>query len=64
MPGARPTATRRTWSHAAAPGWFDVLDLTETDLQRPELYRTRALRSDFASGFGSSEDYLTALDIG
>ncbi len=46
-----------------APGWFDVLDLTETDRDRPALYRTRALRSDFEGGFGSSEDYLHALNI-
>lgn len=44
-------------------GWFDVLDLTDTDLQRPQLYRSRALRSDFEGGFGSSEDYLQALGI-
>jgi FkbH-like protein len=46
-----------------APGWFDVLDLTDTDRDRPALYRTRALRSDFEGGFGSSEDYLHALNI-
>jgi FkbH-like protein len=46
-----------------APGWFDVLDLTDTDRERPALYRTRALRSDFEGGFGSSEEYLHALDI-
>ena len=45
------------------PGWFDVLELTDTDRQRPELYRSRALRSDFSGGFGSSTDYLQALDI-
>ncbi len=45
------------------PGWFDVLELTDTDKQRPALYRSRALRSDFAGGFGSSEDYLQALEI-
>jgi FkbH-like protein len=45
------------------PGFFDVLELTDTDRQRPELYRSRALRSDFAGGFGSSEDYLQALEI-
>ncbi|TDP94050.1 HAD-IIIC family phosphatase [Labedaea rhizosphaerae] len=44
-------------------GWFDVLELTDTDLKRPELYRTRAKRADFAGGFGSSEDYLAALEI-
>jgi FkbH-like protein len=46
-----------------APGWFDVLELTDTDRQRPALYRSRALRSDFAGGFGSSEEYLQALEI-
>jgi FkbH-like protein len=45
------------------PGWFDVMELTDTDLQRPELYRSRAMRSDFSGGFGSSQDYLRALDI-
>ncbi|MEO6503339.1 MAG: HAD-IIIC family phosphatase [Jatrophihabitantaceae bacterium] len=50
-------------SSLLAPGWFDVLDLTETDRDRPALYRTRALRSDFQGGFGSSEDYLHALSI-
>lgn len=45
------------------PGFFDVLELTDTDRQRPALYRSRALRSDFAGGFGSSEDYLQALEI-
>jgi len=46
-----------------APGWFDVLDLTETDRERPALYRTRALRTEFEGSFGSSEDYLQALAI-
>lgn len=46
-----------------AHGWFDVIELTDTDRQRPVLYRTRALRSDFSTGFGSSEDYLTALGV-
>ena len=46
-----------------AQGWFDVAELTETDLARPELYRSRTLRNDFAGGFGSSEDYLHALDV-
>ncbi|GAA2463860.1 HAD-IIIC family phosphatase [Winogradskya humida] len=44
-------------------GWFDVLDLTRTDRERPQLYRARALRSDFSTGFGSSSDYLTALGL-
>jgi FkbH-like protein len=42
-------------------GWFDVPELTDTDLERPELYRSRALRTDFSTGFASSEDYLQAL---
>jgi FkbH-like protein len=46
-----------------AGGWFDVLELTDTDRERPALYRTRALRSDFQEGFGSSQDYLQALGI-
>lgn len=44
-----------------ANGWFDVMDLTETDLARPDLYRSRALRSEYSSGFASSERYLHAL---
>lgn len=44
-------------------GWFDVPDITETDLRRPELYQARALRSEFSGGFGSSEEYLRALDL-
>lgn len=44
-------------------GWFDVPELTDTDRKRPELYRSRALRTDFATSFGSSEDYLAALGI-
>lgn len=45
------------------PGWFDVIDLTATDRARPGLYLSRAMRSDFACGFGSAEDYLHALNI-
>lgn len=44
-------------------GWFDILDLTETDVRRPELYRTRALRQDYSYGFESTEDYLRALEL-
>ncbi|RJQ81246.1 HAD-IIIC family phosphatase [Pseudonocardiaceae bacterium YIM PH 21723] len=44
-------------------GWFDVLDLTETDKKRPELYRTKARRADFSASFGSPVDYLRALGI-
>ncbi|WP_107422261.1 HAD-IIIC family phosphatase [Streptomyces lushanensis] len=44
-------------------GWFDVMALTETDRKRPELYRKRALRGTFSAGFGSSEEFLRALDL-
>jgi FkbH-like protein len=44
-------------------GWFDVPELTGTDRKRPEMYRARSERTDFSSGFGSSEDYLRALEI-
>lgn len=46
-----------------AHGWFDVMALTDTDRKRPELYRTRALRSDFSAGFSSAEDFLHALKL-
>jgi FkbH-like protein len=45
------------------PGWFDVPRLTDTDLKRPELYRSRALRTDFATAFASSEGYLRELGM-
>jgi FkbH-like protein len=45
------------------PGWFDVLQLTETDRERPRLYQSRAMRAEFSGGFASSEDYLRALDV-
>ncbi|MFI6480453.1 HAD-IIIC family phosphatase [Nonomuraea sp. NPDC050663] len=44
-------------------GWFDVPELTATDQQRADLYRSRALRNDYSKAFSSSEDYLQALDI-
>ncbi|MFD5183570.1 HAD-IIIC family phosphatase [Streptomyces sp. NPDC058372] len=44
-------------------GWFDVVALTDTDRKRPELYRNRALRQDFSSGFSSSEKFLRALEL-
>jgi FkbH-like protein len=44
-------------------GWFDVLDLTDTDRRRPELYRARAGHTAFAREFVSPEEYLAALDI-
>ncbi|MCP3799983.1 HAD-IIIC family phosphatase [Allokutzneria sp. A3M-2-11 16] len=44
-------------------GWFDTLELTDTDRKRPGLYKARAERGNFAEGFGSAEDYLKALDV-
>ncbi|HET8641468.1 MAG TPA: HAD-IIIC family phosphatase, partial [Pseudonocardiaceae bacterium] len=44
-------------------GLFDVPELTDTDLRRPELYRSRSLRAGFSAGFASSEEYLHALGI-
>lgn len=46
-----------------ADGWFDVMTLTDTDRQRPELYRTRVQRSTFSAGFASSQEFLRALDM-
>ena len=44
-------------------GWFDTLQLTDTDRKRPGMYRARTERTEFAGGFGSSEAYLAALDL-
>ena len=44
-------------------GWFDVLELTGTDRERPDLYRARAQRIEHSAGFASTTDYLHALAI-
>jgi len=44
-------------------GWFDVLDLTDTDRNRPELYRARSMRTEHSAAFSTAEDYLHALAI-
>ncbi|WP_086821495.1 HAD family hydrolase [Allokutzneria sp. NRRL B-24872] len=44
-------------------GWFDTLELTDTDRKRPGLYKARAERGNFAEGFGSADDYLKALEV-
>jgi FkbH-like protein len=44
-------------------GWFDTVELTDTDRKRPAMYKARAERGEFAGSFGSSEDYLAALDM-
>ncbi|MDH6131737.1 FkbH-like protein [Kitasatospora sp. MAA4] len=44
-------------------GWFDVLELTDTDRQRPSLYQERGERRRFEAGFASSTAYLHGLEI-
>jgi FkbH-like protein len=44
-------------------GWFDVLDLTDTDRDRPELYRARSMRTAHSTEFSTTEDYLQSLAI-
>jgi FkbH-like protein len=44
-------------------GWFDIMALTDTDRKRPELYSSRAMRADFSQGFGSSQEFLEALEL-
>lgn len=44
-------------------GYFDTLQLTDTDRNRPSMYRARVERTEFAGGFGSSADYLRALEL-
>ncbi|WP_433257658.1 HAD-IIIC family phosphatase [Streptosporangium sp. CA-135522] len=67
LPGVAIVAADGDPAHLARrlvePGWFDVVEVTESDLRRPEMYRSRALRQDFAGTFGSAADYLRALSI-
>ncbi|MBZ5790686.1 HAD-IIIC family phosphatase [Burkholderia contaminans] len=44
-------------------GWFDSLALTDTDRNRPALYRARSDRQQYSNGFASRDDYLHALGI-
>jgi FkbH-like protein len=44
-------------------GWFDVLDLTDTDRDRPDLYRARSMRIEHSTTFSTTEDYLHALEL-
>lgn len=44
-------------------GSFLTLAVTESDLNRTELYRTRAKRQEFARSFDSMEAYLSQLAI-
>ncbi|MEU1475137.1 HAD-IIIC family phosphatase [Streptomyces sp. NPDC005760] len=45
----------------AARGDFNLLELTEEDRDRTELYRARARRAELESTAGNLEDYLRAL---
>jgi FkbH-like protein len=44
-------------------GWFDVLDLTEADVDRPQLYRARSQRVAEAAASTSTAKFLHTLDI-
>lgn len=44
-------------------GYFDVPDLTDTDVRRPQMYQARSMRATFAEEFTDSASYLSALDI-
>ncbi|MFW6719756.1 HAD-IIIC family phosphatase [Streptomyces sp. MAR4 CNY-716] len=46
-----------------ADGWFDVRDLTDDDVRRPERYREELVRKDFLDSFSSLDDYLRELDV-
>lgn len=44
-------------------GWFDVVQATEEDRNRPAQYRDELARQDFQEGFGSFQDYLSELGV-
>jgi FkbH-like protein len=46
-----------------ADGWFDVLELTGADHERPARYRDELTRRDFLGSFDSVQDYLRELRI-
>ncbi|MFI6345314.1 HAD-IIIC family phosphatase [Streptomyces sp. NPDC050560] len=46
-----------------ADGWFDTRELTATDRNRTEQYRTEAERQDLLDGAGSMEEYLRELGV-
>jgi FkbH-like protein len=46
-----------------ADGWFDAIELTDEDHERPARYRDELERKDFLSSFDSLEDYLRELRI-
>ncbi|WP_378738214.1 HAD-IIIC family phosphatase [Nocardia brasiliensis] len=50
-------------SKLLADGWFDVLDLTDEDRARGELYRGEAARTDLLAGADSMAEYLRQLGV-
>jgi FkbH-like protein len=46
-----------------ADGWFDTVELTAEDHERPARYRDELTRRDFLDTFTSVEDYLRELGI-
>jgi FkbH-like protein len=50
-------------SRLLADGWFDGVELTAEDRERPALYRDELSRRDFLGSFTSVQDYLRELRI-
>jgi FkbH-like protein len=46
-----------------ADGWFDAIELTEEDHERPARYRDELQRRDFLSSCDSVQDYLRELRV-
>ncbi|HEY7147225.1 MAG TPA: HAD-IIIC family phosphatase, partial [Streptosporangiaceae bacterium] len=46
-----------------ADGWFDTLDLTAEDRERPARYRAEAARQEFIGRFDSVADYVRQLGV-
>lgn len=46
-----------------ADGWFDTVELTAEDRDRPAKYRNELVRKDFLNSFDSIQDYLSELGV-
>ncbi|MFC0440030.1 HAD family hydrolase [Kutzneria buriramensis] len=46
-----------------ADGWFDTVELTAEDRDRPTKYRDELVRKDFLNSFDSIQDYLSELGV-
>ncbi|MFI9387646.1 HAD-IIIC family phosphatase [Kutzneria sp. NPDC052558] len=46
-----------------ADGWFDTVELTADDHDRPTKYRDELARKDFLNSFDSIQDYLSELGV-